>query len=296
MSHEVKTAIIPVAGLGTRVLPASKAIPKEMMPVADKPVIQYVIEEAIAAGIEEIILVTRWGKEAIENHFDSHFELEHQLEKKGKTAILNSVRNIVPPTVKITSVRQPGALGLGHAVLCAKSNVGNQPFAVLLPDVLLLDDANYGNDLSRMVQKFNGSGAAQVMVEEVPEHKVESYGVVDCHGVTVDPGEDAKIFGMVEKPPLAEAPSNLAVVGRYILPANIMDILATTQPGAGNEIQLTDAIVSLMSDSDVNAYLMTADSHDCGNKLGYLQANIAAGLRHPEVGEDLRKHIASLDL
>lgn len=296
MPQAVKTAIIPVAGLGTRVLPASKAIPKEMMPVADKPVIQYVIEEAVAAGIEEIVLVTRWGKEAIENHFDTNFELEHQLDRKGKTAILNSVRNIVPDSVNITSVRQPSAMGLGHAVLCAKNSIGDAPFAVLLPDVLLLDNPEYGNDLSRMVKNFEESSAAQIMVESVPEEKVESYGVVDCQGVQVDTGATAKIVGMVEKPPRDQAPSNLAVVGRYILPISTMDILATTPPGAGNEIQLTDAIVTLMGQSQVDAYLMSAESHDCGNKLGYLQANIAAGLRHPELGANLREHIRKLNL
>ena len=296
MSQDVKTAIIPVAGLGTRVLPASKSIPKEMMPVADKPVIQYVIEEAVAAGITEIVLVTRWGKEAIENHFDTNFELEHQLDKKGKTAILESVRNIVPDSVHITSVRQPTAMGLGHAVLCAQNNISDSSFAVLLPDVLLLDNPRYGNDLASMVNNFHNSGAAQIMVEAVPDEMVESYGVVDCQGADISMGETAKIVGMVEKPPRDKAPSNLAVVGRYVLPAEIMSILKSTPPGAGNEIQLTDAIVTLTGRSSVDAYVMSAESHDCGNKLGYLQANIAAGLRHPELGDDLRKHIRSLNI
>ena len=296
MPQEVKTAIIPVAGLGTRVLPASKAIPKEMMPVADKPVIQYVIEEAVAAGITEIVLVTRWGKEAIENHFDTNFELEHQLDRKGKTAILDSVRNIVPDSVTITSVRQPSAKGLGHAVLCAKHAIGDAPFAVLLPDVLLLDNPKFGNDLAHMVTNFNTSGASQILVEAVPEDRVESYGIVDCQGADVSTGETNKIVGMVEKPARDKAPSNLAVVGRYVLPADIMTILAQTPPGAGNEIQLTDAIVTLMNQCTVNAYVMSTESHDCGNKLGYLQANIAAGLRHPDLGSQLRQHILDLNL
>ena len=295
MSQQVKTAIIPVAGLGTRVLPASKAIPKEMMPVVDKPVIQYVVEEAVAAGIEEIVLVTRSGKESIENHFDANFELEHQLEQKGKTAILDSVRDIVPSSVTITSVRQPSAKGLGHAILCAKNSVGDAPFAVLLPDVLLLDHSDFGSDLTRMVTNFNETQASQIMVEAVPEERVESYGIVDCQGAQIATGEAAQIVGMVEKPARSEAPSNLAVVGRYILPNNIMDILATTRPGAGNEIQLTDAIATLMGTHQVDAYVMSADSHDCGNKLGYVQANIAAGLRHPEFGEQLRDHIRGLN-
>ena len=294
MSNQVKTAIIPVAGLGTRVLPASKAIPKEMMPVADKPAIQYVIEEAVAAGIEEIVLVTRAGKESIENHFDANFELEHQLEKKGKTAILDSVRDIVPPSVTITSVRQPSAKGLGHAVLCAKNNIANAPFAVLLPDVLLLDHPDFGNDLARMVSNYNDSQASQIMVEAVPEERVEAYGVVDCEGAEINAGETAKIVGMIEKPARDEAPSNLAVVGRYVLPANIMEILAATQPGAGNEIQLTDAIVTLLNQSQVDAYVMSAETHDCGNKFGYVKANIAAGLRHPDFGDALNEHIRSL--
>ena len=295
MPQQVKTAIIPVAGLGTRVLPASKAIPKEMMPVADKPVIQYVIEEAVAAGIEEIILVTRSGKEAIENHFDANFELEHQLEHKGKTAILESVRNIVPASVTITSVRQPSAKGLGHAVLCAKNNIAEAPFAVLLPDVLLFDNPNFGNDLAQMVANYNETQASQIMVESVPEERVEAYGIVDCEGAQIGTAETAKIVGMVEKPAREEAPSNLAVVGRYILTSDIMDILAKTPPGAGNEVQLTDAMVTLLNNQQVDAYVMSAESHDCGNKLGYVQANIAAGLRHPDFGDQLREHIRSLD-
>lgn len=295
-SNKVTTAIIPVAGLGTRVLPASKAIPKEMMPVADKPVIQYVVEEAVAAGITEIILVTRWGKEAIENHFDTNFELENQLDRKGKKSILESVRNIVPDSVNITSVRQPSARGLGHAVLCAQNSVGGSAFAVLLPDVLLLDNPRFGNDLARMVSNFENSGASQILVEAVPEDQVEAYGVVDCSGKSVETGETAKITGMVEKPPRDHAPSNLAVVGRYILPAEVMDILKSTPPGAGDEIQLTDAIVTLLGRSNVEAYVMSAESHDCGNKLGYLEANIAAGLRHSEVGDSLREYLKTLKL
>lgn len=296
MSQQVKTAIIPVAGLGTRVLPASKAIPKEMMPVADKPVIQYVIEEAVSAGIEEIVLVTRSGKEAIENHFDANFELEYQLEHKGKTAILDSVRDIVPASVTITSVRQPSAKGLGHAVLCAKNNIADAAFAVLLPDVLLLDHPDFGNDLARMVANYNETQSSQIMVEAVPEERVEAYGVVDCKGAQIDIGETAQIVGMVEKPPRNEAPSNLAVVGRYVLPGDIMHTLSSTPPGAGNEIQLTDAIVALLDSSRVDAYVMSAESHDCGNKLGYVQANIAAGLRHPDFGDALREHIRSLNI
>ena len=181
-------------------------------------------------------------------------------------------------------------------MLCAKHAIGDAPFAVLLPDVLLLDNPKFGNDLAHMVTNFNTSGASQILVEAVPEDRVESYGIVDCQGADVSTGETNKIVGMVEKPARDKAPSNLAVVGRYVLPADIMTILAQTPPGAGNEIQLTDAIVTLMNQSTVDAYVMSAESHDCGNKLGYLQANIAAGLRHPDLGSQLRQHILDLNL
>ncbi|WP_432472298.1 UTP--glucose-1-phosphate uridylyltransferase GalU [Amphritea sp. HPY] len=289
--NSVTKAVIPVAGLGTRVLPASKAIPKEMMPVVDKPVIQHVVEEAVKAGIKDIILVTRSGKSAIEDHFDKHYELEAELERKNKTAILESIRSIVPQDVTIASVRQPAALGLGHAVFCAASSVNNEPFAVILPDVLVNNHGQTDNDLSKMVNAFSQHNAAQIMVESVPQDQVQMYGIADCGGITPPPGESVNIKGMVEKPAPDLAPSNLAVVGRYVLPARVMELLATTQAGAGGEIQLTDALDELLQEQKVEAYRMSGKTYDCGNKLGYLQANIAYGLQHPETASGLKSFL-----
>lgn len=291
----VRKAVIPVAGLGTRVLPASKAIPKEMMPVVDKPVIQHVIEEAIQAGIKEIILVTRSGKSAIEDHFDSHFELEHQLDLKDKTAILDSVNKIIPSDVTILSVRQSEAKGLGHAVHCAASIVSNEPFVVILPDVLVNNYQQDENDLQKMVRAFDDHNAAQIMVESVPQDQVHLYGVTDCKGVKPDAGDSAPICAMVEKPKTEEAPSDLAVVGRYVLPARVMDLLADTKPGAGGEIQLTDALDELLNEQKVEAYRMTGKTYDCGNKLGFLKANVAYGLQHPETAEGFKQFLAQQD-
>ncbi|WP_290703283.1 UTP--glucose-1-phosphate uridylyltransferase GalU [Amphritea sp.] len=287
----VKKAVIPVAGLGTRVLPASKAIPKEMMPVVDKPVIQHVIEEAIQAGIKEIILVTRSGKSAIEDHFDSHFELEHQLDLKNKTTILDSVSNIIPSDVTILSVRQSEAKGLGHAVHCAARIVNNEPFVVILPDVLVNNYQQAENDLQKMVQAFDEHNAAQIMVESVPQDQVHLYGVTDCKGVKPEAGDSTPICAMVEKPKAEDAPSDLAVVGRYVLPARIMELLANTKPGAGGEIQLTDALDELLKEHKVEAYRMTGKTFDCGNKLGFLQANVAYGLQHPETAEAFKQFL-----
>lgn len=288
----VSTAIIPVAGLGTRVLPASKAIPKEMLPVVDKPAIQYVIEEAVSAGIKKIVLVTRSGKEAIENHFDHNLELETILEQKGKAEILDTVRNILPDDVQIVSVRQTSPAGLGHAVLSAAPVVSDEPFAVLLPDVLV-EESEPTTDLERMIIAFNERGHSQIMVEQVPDERVSSYGIVDCDGDSLQPGHSITLNGMVEKPEPATAPSNLAIVGRYILPPRIMELLEKTAPGAGGEIQLTDAIESLVKEAPVQAYKMTGNSHDCGNKTGYLLANIAYGLKHPETACALRDYISA---
>lgn len=291
----VYKAVIPVAGLGTRVLPASKSIPKEMMPVVDKPVIQHVVEEAVKSGIKEIILVTRSSKSAIEDHFDKHYELEAELSRKGKTTILESVANIIPNDVTISSVRQPEALGLGHAIHCASSLVNNSPFVVILPDVLVNNYANSETDLSRMIQNFETSNAAQIMVEAVPEDKVQMYGISDCNGQSPSAGESVSIKGMVEKPAKEDAPSNLAVVGRYVLPGEIMQLLSDTQPGAGGEIQLTDALDALLKSNPVDAYRMMGKTYDCGSKLGYLQANIAYGLQHPETEDGLKAFLNNLD-
>jgi len=281
--------IIPVAGLGTRVLPASKAIPKEMLPVVDKPVIQYVIEEAAAAGFTEIILVTRSGKSAIEDHFDRNGELEGILEAKGKEALLEAVRTTLPDGCQLISVRQDEALGLGHAVLCASHLVGKkEDFAVMLPD-MLIDSTTEQSDLEQMVQAYQQSRCGQIMVQAVPEDQVERYGIVDCGNSTPAAGTAATLHNLVEKPSPAEAPSSLAIVGRYILPSEIMELLKTTAPGAGGEIQLTDAIKTLVENgSQLQAYNMTGDLYDCGNKSGLLQANLALGLKHPETSAELQ--------
>jgi len=291
---KVRKAVIPVAGLGTRVLPASKAIPKEMMPVVDKPVIQYVVEEAVAAGIKEIILVTRTGKSAIEDHFDAHYELEAELARKNKTALLAAIQHIVPVDVSIVSVRQAEAKGLGHAVHCAASVVGDKPFVVILPDVLVSNGLDKTNDLARMIGEFEDKNTAQIMVGEVPDDKVQLYGIADCEGIVPAFGQSAIIKGLVEKPDQNESPSNLAVIGRYVLPGEIMSLLAEGKPGAGGEIQLTDAIDALLTQQSVEAYKMMGDTYDCGEKLGYLKANIAYGLQHSETARGLKEFIGTL--
>ena len=288
-------AIIPVAGLGTRMLPATKAIPKEMLPIVDKPLIQYVVNEAIAAGVKQIVLVTHSSKNSIENHFDKSFELEATLESRVKRQLLDEVRAICPKDVTIMHVRQGEAKGLGHAISCARPCVGDNPFIVLLPDVLVDDAASdlSKDNLADMIKRFSESGKSQIMVEGVPEEMVSNYGVVDCDGKTIKPGEAVDMVGMVEKPELKDAPSNLAVVGRYVLSAAIWDILDVTEPGAGDEIQLTDAISTLMELENVEAYSMVGKSHDCGSKQGYMLANLEYGLRHPDVADAISGFIAN---
>ncbi|MDP5292262.1 UTP--glucose-1-phosphate uridylyltransferase GalU [Oceanimonas sp. CHS3-5] len=288
-------AIIPVAGLGTRMLPATKAIPKEMLPIVDKPLIQYVVTEAVAAGFKEIVLVTHSSKNSIENHFDTSFELEATLEKRVKRQLLAEVRSICPNDVTIMHVRQGAAKGLGHAVLCARPMVGDQPFAVILPDVLIDDAAcNLAKDnLARMRERFEETGNSQIMVEPVPKHLVSQYGVVDCMGHDVAVDQSKPMSGIVEKPAAEQAPSNLAVVGRYVLSKAIWPLLAKTPPGAGDEIQLTDAIAELMQQERTDAYRMVGKSHDCGSKLGYMKANVEYALRHPELGEEFASMLAT---
>ncbi|MGI3130176.1 UTP--glucose-1-phosphate uridylyltransferase GalU [Halopseudomonas pachastrellae] len=285
----VKTAVLPVAGLGTRFLPASKAIPKEMITVVDKPIIQYVVDEAVRAGIKQIVLVNHSAKRAIEDHFDVHYELETELERRGKKELLQVMRSILPSDVRVISVRQGKALGLGHAVMCAREVVGDAPFAVMLPDVLVdaeLQPAGTAPDLAAMVQRYQSSQRAQIMVEQVPMDKVSQYGVVALDGSAPAAGTSQVMTGVVEKPAQADAPSDLAVVGRYILPARIFELLADTAPGAGNEIQLTDAIATLMQEQAVEAYRMQGVTYDCGSKIGYLQATLAYAQRHPQVGAE----------
>lgn len=290
----IKKAILPVAGLGTRFLPASKSIPKEMVTVVDRPAIEYVVREAVAAGIEQIILVTHSSKASIENYFDRNFELETTLEQKKKFDLLKEITEILPKHISVVSVRQPQPLGLGHAVLCAKDIVGDEAFAVLLPDVLVKDNASQ-NDLALMIQRFEQSQAAQIMVEAVPDHLVDQYGIVDV-AVSPNEGESAIMQGIVEKPAIGTAPSNLSVVGRYILPAQIMTLLENTPRGAGNEIQLTDAIAILQQSQNVEAYRMKGQTFDCGSKLGYLKAVLHYGIEHPKLGEDFKGLIQELAL
>lgn len=290
----IKKAILPVAGLGTRFLPASKSIPKEMVTVVDRPAIEYVVKEAIAAGIEQIILVIHSSKASIENYFDRNFELETTLEQKKKFDLLKEIKDIVPASVSIISVRQPQPLGLGHAVLCAKSVIGDDDFAVLLPDVLVKDTADQ-NDLSRMIQRFNRTQASQIMVEAVPDHLVDQYGIVDV-AQSLAEGQSIAMQGIVEKPAIGTAPSNLSVVGRYILPAKIMQLLEQTPKGAGNEIQLTDAIAMLQHTDIVEAYRMQGQTFDCGSKLGYLKAVLHYGVDHPTIGESFKALIQELNI
>lgn len=294
MNHMIKKAILPVAGLGTRFLPASKSIPKEMVTVVDRPAIEYVVKEAIAAGIEQIILVTHSSKASIENYFDRNFELETTLENKKKFDLLKEITEIIPPHVSVISVRQPQPLGLGHAVLCAKSVVGDDDFAVLLPDVLVKDSSET-NDLSLMIQRFDETNAAQIMVEAVPDHLVDQYGIVDVASTPAE-GHSIQMQGIVEKPTVGTAPSNLSVVGRYILPAKIMQLLENTPKGAGNEIQLTDAIAALQATDTVEAYHMKGQTFDCGSKLGYLKAVLHYGVDHPKLGEEFKALIKELKL
>ncbi|EFM96624.1 UTP--glucose-1-phosphate uridylyltransferase GalU [Actinobacillus pleuropneumoniae] len=290
--------IIPVAGLGTRMLPATKAIPKEMLTIADKPLIQYIVNECVAAGIKEIVLVTHSSKNAIENHFDTSFELETMLEKRVKRQLLEEVRSIVPKDVTLMHVRQgqAKAKGLGHAVLCGRAVVGNEPFAVVLPDVILADfTANQKTEnLAAMIKRFNETQHSQIMVAPVPREDVSSYGVADCAGVEIPAGETAKIVKMVEKPSVEEAPSNLAVVGRYVFSAGIWDLLEKTPVGVGDEIQLTDAIDMLIEQETVEAFHMTGRTFDCGDKLGYMQAFTEYSLRHDKFGNDFKEFIKKL--
>ncbi|MBD2815543.1 UTP--glucose-1-phosphate uridylyltransferase GalU [Xenorhabdus sp. Flor] len=296
INKKVKKAVIPVAGLGTRMLPATKAIPKEMLPLVDKPLIQYVVNECIKAGINEIILVTHSSKNSIENHFDTSFELEAILEKRVKRQLLDEIQSICPNHVTIMQTRQGIAKGLGHAVLCAKPLIGDEPFAVILPDVILDE---YSTDLSKynlseMLSRFNDSGTSQILVEPVPVENVSDYGIVDCFGENLQPGDSKPIARVVEKPKPEEAPSNLSIVGRYVLSEKIWPLLAKTAPGAGDEIQLTDAIAMLMEKEPVEAYHLKGRSHDCGNKLGYMQAFVEYGMKHKQLGESFRDWIITL--
>ncbi len=287
----MKKVVIPVAGLGTRFLPATKAIPKEMITLVDQPLIQYVVQEAVNAGFTDIILVTHSSKQAIENHFDHNFELEVSLERKNKVALMEKLKAIIPPHINIISVRQPEPLGLGHAVLCAAPVIGEEHFAVILPDVIL---ENQSSDLKQMVDAFTYTKQSQIMVEKVPENEVDKYGIADCDGATLEFGASTPMSGIVEKPTPQDAPSNLAVTGRYVLDNDILELLKTTPKGAGNEIQLTDAIARLIEIEGVQAYCLAGESFDCGDKLGYMKASVQFALNHPELGDDFTNWLKKL--
>jgi len=282
----VRKAVLPVAGFGTRVLPATKAVPKEMLTVFDRPSIQYVVDEAREAGIEHFVFVTGRNKHVIEDYFDKAFELEATLEAKKKDTILAEVRAAALPPGAASFTRQQAALGLGHAVLCARDIIGDEPFAVLLPDVIV--KGNGGSCLAQMVEAYNAVGGNIIAVDEVPLERVNQYGVIDP--VTAgDAGPLVKMKGMVEKPPIDKAPSRLKITGRYILQPEIFDLLATQTPGNGGEIQLTDAMERLMGLQDFHAFKYAGQDYDCGDKLLYLEAFAAMALAHPELGAGARK-------
>ena len=284
--QKITKAVFPVAGMGTRFLPATKASPKEMLPIVDKPLIQYAVEEAVEAGCTDIVFITGRNKRSIEDHFDKAYELETELERKNKNALLELTQNILPEGVNLMYIRQTEALGLGHAVLCAAPAVGNEPFAVILADDLI--DAPKGA-LAQMMDVYNATGSSVLGVETVDPSQTGSYGIVE-----IAP-KDAyqRVTSIVEKPKPADAPSNLAVVGRYILTPAIFDLLRHTQAGAGGEIQLTDAIAILLQQETVLAHAFSGQRYDCGSKLGYLQATLAYGCKHPEVGAEFAKMVAS---
>ena len=284
----ITKAVFPVAGLGTRFLPATKASPKEMLPVVDKPLIQYAVEEAVAAGITELVFITGRSKRAIEDHFDKAFEVESELTTRGKHAMLAMVRDVVPKNVKCIYVRQQEALGLGHAVLCAQPVVGDQPFAVILADDLI--DAK-PPVMKQMVDVYRRERCSLLGVQQVSRAETRQYGIVK-------PGRREGILypvtAIVEKPQPSKAPSRLGVVGRYILSPRIFHHLQRVKPGAGGEIQLTDGIAALLGDERVLAHQFTGVRYDCGSKLGYLKANVAYGLKHPEVAREFAKHLSAL--
>jgi UTP--glucose-1-phosphate uridylyltransferase len=285
---KITKAVFPVAGMGTRFLPATKANPKEMLPIVDKPLIQYAVEEAAAAGITDMIFVTGRSKRAIEDHFDKAYELEAELERKGKLEMLSFVQNLLPKHINCIYIRQSEPLGLGHAVLCAAPVVGDEPFAVLLADDLLDGDPPV---MKQMVDVYATHQSSVIGVQDVPRADTKSYGIVDSRPLS---DRLEKIVQIVEKPKPEEAPSTLAVVGRYLLTPRIFHHLARIGKGSGGEIQLTDGIAALLAEEQVLAYRYKGTRYDCGSKLGYLHATVAFGLRHPEVGEDFAALLKSM--
>jgi len=287
----IRKAVFPVAGLGTRFLPATKANPKEMLPVVDKPLVQYAAEEAVAAGIDTLIFVTGRNKREIPDHFDKAYELEKELEEKNKLKILETVRDVLPPHVSCIYIRQTEALGLGHAVLCADPVVGDEPFAVILADDLIYNEGN--NCVQQMVDVYNEYESTIIGAEQVPHEETHKYGIM----AGLEIGDRVmRVDEIVEKPSPEDAPSDLGVVGRYILTPGIFEKLKTTAKGLGGEIQLTDAIAALRQDEKIYAYHFEGKRYDCGSKLGYLQANVEYGLMHEDLGDEFKAYLKTLDL
>jgi len=282
----IRTAVFPVAGRGTRFLPATKASPKEMLPVVDKPLIQYAVEEALAAGARRLVFITGASKRAIEDHFDSDQELENLLDSQGKSDLLNQLRSVLPSYASCIYIRQPAPLGLGHAVLCAQPAVGNEPFFVHLADDLIR--GNSKSCLEQMADVYDAKRASVIGVEVVPKKDTEKYGIVE---VEADKSATSRVRSIVEKPKPEVAPSTLGVVGRYILSPSIFEHLERIGKGSGGEIQLTDGIAALMREEAVYAYRFSGKRYDCGSKLGYLQATVEYALAHPQLGKDFRKYL-----
>jgi UTP--glucose-1-phosphate uridylyltransferase len=285
----IRTAVFPVAGRGTRFLPATKASPKEMLPVVDKPLIQYAVEEALAAGARRLVFITGASKRAIEDHFDSDPELEKLLEAQGKSDLLDTLRSVLPSYASCIYIRQPAPLGLGHAVLCAQPAVGNEPFFVHLADDLIRGTTK--SCLEQMADVYDTKRASVVGVEVVPKKDTEKYGIVE---VEADKAATSRVRSIVEKPKPEVAPSTLGVVGRYVLTASIFEHLERIGKGSGGEIQLTDGIAALMREEAVYAYRFSGKRYDCGSKLGYLQATVEYALGHPSLGKDFRKYLQGL--
>jgi UTP--glucose-1-phosphate uridylyltransferase len=284
MQKKVRTAVFPVAGLGTRFLPATKTVPKEMLPIIDKPLIQYAVDEAIEAGCDTLVFITNRYKHAVADYFDKAYELEHKLERAGKDELLAMIRHVLPEGVRAVFVTQPEALGLGHAVLCARAIVGDQPFAVVLPDDLIWNRGD--GALKQMVAVNQHTGASVIAVQDVPHDKTSSYGIVATEAFD---GRQGRISAIVEKPLPEDAPSDLAVVGRYVLSPAIFELLEKQTPGAGGEIQLTDAIASLLASEPVQAYRFEGTRYDCGTHLGLVEATIRHALDSPALADGARE-------
>ncbi|WP_405328700.1 UTP--glucose-1-phosphate uridylyltransferase GalU [Ruminobacter sp.] len=296
---KITKAVIPVAGLGTRMLPATKAIPKEMLPIVDKPLIQYVVNEAVSAGIKDIVLITHSSKNAIENHFDRSFELEATLEKRVKRQLLSEIQSICPKDVTIMHVRQGIAKGLGHAISCARPLVNDEPFVVMLPDDLIDE---YKADLSKdnlkaMIDRYEQTGKSQILVEKVEREELSSYGVIDIpdenKALDITEGQSIKITGFVEKPQPEQAPSSLAIVGRYVLSPTIWDLLKETPVGAGDEIQLTDTLKLLLKEEEIEGHVLKGRRLDCGSKFGYLNSFIEYAMMHPQLKADVLNYLSN---